>query len=711
MIYTQNVYVFDSQSALYASQNTKDKNQIFFYDGQKLPNEPDKCINVPIDDFINYFCTSSHAYPEELNFDNMDFSDEIINQIIKNLTNALSTVKEKRERYLNKVLLEEFSSENVDKSIYTILEYIKINNLIYSEVPFEVVYKLLEATVYTKSKNISLSQETIKIVKELSENSKDFNNNFYNFHIIHVLSLLNNISDDKRYFDYLASFSNLEQLIKDFAIIKILYPEEKLKEYITSLSTSLFNHEFWDKDILKQKHAIFKLYYLTGMYYGRGESYKEIFYTLSKVFLSAIEKKMDELVFYLYTPLAMSYNGVSQTQEELKFFNNTIEKPLENFISDILVPKYKLKQNNNVIDKNKKIKIAFLQERIINYSIYKVFYSLIKSISENPSSKYEFIIYDLNFKEFGGSNSKTIEELKALGVQYIDLHKESVGTNDEFYSIIQKSLKIRRKIIKDKVDILIGMHSRPEYNFLFTTRTAAKQIYWSHGNHMYDIKNIDRRISHYQYLDSPYDFHSFIIPRTLESLNPFVDSNKVKETHSLYSNATTILGSIGRLTKMQSRNYLECINTLLCKYEDSVFLACGTGDNTKIKSILIELNAPMDRFIFTGHIDAHLYGHVIDILLNTFPYEQGEAVAEFIAKAKPVVSLKPSIEQIKSECEEIYSNIEKCPFVNTTTEYIDIASILIEDVGYREEIGQCNLRYMEKIFFNQKSNFVHSLGI
>ena len=40
----------------------------------------------------------------------------------------------------------------------------------------------------------------------------------------------------------------------------------------------------------------------------------------------------------------------------------------------------------------------------------------------------------------------------------------------------------------------------------------------------------------------------------------------------------------------------------------------------------------MGRFYFPGYVDSSLYGHIIDLWLDSFPLEQGESRIEYVAK-------------------------------------------------------------------------------
>ena len=646
-----NIYFFDPLTALETARKHQSINTnlqttqelVCFYNGELFNDMPNNCISVPINDFYNYFFTTSHSLPQQINFDNQAFNDTTKQEITQSIINTLTQVKEARIQIIVKVLQAPLEASSSPAYIMVLLDYLQFIDIPPEAIEKEILHKLLNLVRFCINGHIELPEELLTKVNTLfvfiqNRYPQQLETDIKTMHLQYALfSLLTQNLQLNVYFDNLLQLLNdLPSIINDYDLVTHVFEEPQLTDYLKRMKHALFDESFIKKDILNQKQIIYKFFFLTNLVYGRGEAYQEMYSMLYPYFQEAIKNELDELAFYLYTPLLMSWNGTAQTQEAFKKFNDEVEKPLEQFISNTLITKYKLKPNTRKIDKSKPIKVAFLQERIINYSVHKVFYSLLKALKENSSKEYEFIVYDLNFMEFGGSDTQTVEELKKLGITYIDLHKECVGNAQVFYSLVDKSLKIRQKFIDDKIDILIGMNTRPEYNFLFTSRTAPKQIYWSHGNFKYTLQAIDTTIAHFNTVDN--STHYFHIPKSLKEYNPSIDESQISTIRNSYPKDSFILGTVGRLIKLDNHEYLQTVVTIMEKNPNTIFLACGSGDSSSIKQKVKKLGM-LERFYFPGQIDAHIYNHVLDLYLDPFPSGGGESLQEYRNKGKAYVTL------------------------------------------------------------------------
>jgi len=179
---------------------------------------------------------------------------------------------------------------------------------------------------------------------------------------------------------------------------------------------------------------------------------------------------------------------------------------------------------------------------------------------------------------------------------------------------------------------------------LVASRCAPKQIYWSHGSYEYSVPNIDKRISHSEKpVDCILEYESFSVAMDVERFhNPYRDPTLVAEERAKYPKDAFILGVIGRLAKVNSDEYLETVAKIMEQTPNTIFIAAGSGDKDTIKEKVEKLGIS-DRFYMPGFVDAHVYGHIIDLWCDTFPLKQGESLNEFIAKSKPFIPLNEGV--------------------------------------------------------------------
>ncbi len=596
------------------------------------------------------------------------------------------------------------------------------NNLQNKVVENEMILGLYYIKEYLRN-GYTLSQQNIFSLSEiiLILNKLDYMNCFLKdikFSIFLFLAkTVQNLSKEeeskKDFFKVYVYFDDIENIIENKDLIKLLFPQNKLNEYLSLFDRVISEDKnFFSRTFIEKERIIWKFQTLTIYFYERNiENFKKLFEYLYKLFLKAIELNDEKMVLYIYSSLQFSWNAVSSTQEEFKYFNEKVEKRLEKYIKDKIIKKYGFKPIEKELKNKEVINVAFLQERFIHYSIYKVFYSVLNALSKKINTKFRFIIMDLNFQLFGGSSKNVVEEIKTLGFEYIDCQKETIGINSPFYDYSEKCIKLRELVISKDIDVLIGMHSQPEYNFLFTTRTAPVQIYWTHGNYVYDLKNIDYRMKHGDFavdkiIHDGYTFLQFGDIMDKNFLNPIIPSEFISSEKLKYPPNCFVLGTIGRLSKVDSVEYINMIDDILLENPDVIYIAGGSGDENSIKSKINEKT--LSRWYFPGHIDSHLYGHIIDVWTNTFPHPQGLSTVEFMAKGKAVLTMKNHSHDF--EIQDMYNKKRTDKFkdfrmnVESIDEYKRSLNLLISNKEARDLMGQQNLEYIEKNYYDSTNS-------
>ena len=339
--------------------------------------------------------------------------------------------------------------------------------------------------------------------------------------------------------------------------------------------------------------------------------------------------------FFAYQVLG----NLFQTQKEWKNFNENFNQLESNAFKSL----HEKPINNSFMQKKKRI--VFVKDRVVKNSPYKVEYSLFYSLmnDEKFTSNYDLYVLSLGYIDKAPDQIKEIEKLRSLGIQVV-APGQIVHQEDEYYDHLKKALIIREWFIENEINIMVGcVNGYDIMNFLFTCRVAPKQIYWSHGDFQYDVDGIDKRISHF-YRENPYEYEKFDVQILDEFHKPEEEKHKAeaKEIRKRWTEDVILLGSIGRLVKLDNDEYIQTVAKILEENPNTIYLACGTGNEESIKQKLVKYNIPKERFLFEGFVNAHVYGYIIDVYLNTFPEPSGESANEFLKKGedKFIVSME-----------------------------------------------------------------------
>lgn len=475
----------------------------------------------------------------------------------------------------------------------------------------------------------------------------------------------------------LASFllQNFDLLCVDFTHIQNSIRKAMEIEYFFSLNKtvqrSIFN---WQLHTIWNLKRYFNLKEWKNLY----PIWRDIFYEYLK--LDNIESAM-YAQFFIYHMCGNAYESL----KDWEIFNVEISKKS--------TPLYKKYIENNLknldlkkISKNQnEINIAILKDRLVLNSPHKVEFSLMKNyLSIDGKYKVRFRIYLMSFIEKSQNDVDLILELQKIGVCVIDVVSQ-INEARYYNSHLDKAIALYKAIKTDDNDILISPNNGYGLSdFLMMSDCARKKVFYSHGNFAYDIDGIDYRLTHIcgsERLIAHNNFEFFGVSVKMDKIfyNPPIDLEMIKNVkNKLKINNELIFGTIGRLVKIDSLEYLELIIKIMRKI-NSIYLCCGIGNEASIKNKILQIDENMlSRFKFLGYVDSGVYGHVIEFWPDSFPMQQGESRIEF--SAKNGLNLVLSTESRKSRKERIQNLIENNIAIFHDYKYKkDILDILLND--------------------------------
>lgn len=416
------------------------------------------------------------------------------------------------------------------------------------------------------------------------------------------------------------------------AYIKPLF---ELDEFPEIFRKELFGGSFWQHDLISQKAGFLWVVSIFWNIYGLDRKFLDFYEPWVKILNKAIEKDETELVFFLHFPLSHLFLNLTHEQADRKKFNDEVEVPISNYINSKVMQKFNLTPVAETNINDGKVRIGFVYDRVVMNSPFKLLYSLIKNLQATNDGTHEYYVYDIEYMEKSYSDQIWVQKLYEIGVKYTSNHRliGNDAVRGHYYSHFHKCRLLREKIIEDGIDTLIMCNSREQFNFLFSARTAPKQVYWCHGNFEYDVIGIDSRITHIHgdMQKSDFDFGHFDIEQDELFIQAENEAYKkeAQELRKQYPAGAVILGSIGRIIKMDGEGYLEAVASIMKSNPETIYVACGTSGEETIRLKLEKLGLA-DRFYFPGWVDSKVYSYLIDIYLNTFPDPSGEAMNEYM---------------------------------------------------------------------------------
>lgn len=540
-----------------------------------------------------------------------------------------------------------------------------------------------------KDKKFILSNKAKKLLQKLK---KEVNNIRHDTLLYDILNLYISILEKdffagiKRFLSYNTE-TNPEIFLEKLNILYIL--ENDLSGFNFSknemdIIISSFVNIFTDSNTT----TVFKLLFMKLCYdfylVKRYSSFKTLLPYFENILKQALRDKTElNHLLFLYECITFMYWGTGYNEKSAINCDKNIIKPFSKYIL-----KYFQKSGIRPITKPYKHtqkRICFIASKLVfgSYSVGKILYSLIFALAQENLQDYKIYCYILD-----DYDKTCTEKLQQQGIQ-VATFKDDTKTSAE------KAKQIREKAIKDEIDIAIFDMPWSIQTYLIESRIAPKQYYWSHGWSKYSLKNIDKKICHYQIEKNGWKVFSvpllkeFLIGSQEEKLLAKELKRKILEQ---YGKNTVALGTIGRLIKIESEEYIKTLSKILKQNPNTIYIACGNGDKKNIKKLMTKYNIDLQKVIFAGEVNPHVYGWVIDVWLDSFPLGHGQSKDEYIAKKRPVIF--HTKRQMKK------NDINSLFVAKDDKEYVYLVNNILNNPVMQKEIADTEFN----LWFNHKKN-------
>jgi hypothetical protein len=251
---------------------------------------------------------------------------------------------------------------------------------------------------------------------------------------------------------------------------------------------------------------------------------------------------------------------------------------------------------------------------------------------------------------------------------------------------------VRAAILTDPADILLSDMNTALPTVIFEQRLAPIQMFYQLGLPFWPLRHLDGVFRVWNTAPqrmgfTPAQCFQLNGPWDLEALAPAVDAEAVRELRSQIAPAGgLVIGCYGRLIKI-TPEYLALVRSLVEQHPGMTVAIGGSGDAEPIQRFIAQHQLEKRVRLFPGYVDGHVWGHVLDVFLDTFPLHGGASCREMVAKGKPVVSLHDADMPNLAEEERVPPLVAQ-----NLTEYEQIVSRLIRDSGFRATMQAETLR-------------------
>ena len=202
-------------------------------------------------------------------------------------------------------------------------------------------------------------------------------------------------------------------------------------------------------------------------------------------------------------------------------------------------------------------------------------------------------------------------------------------------SMLSHWLLLRETAIADELDAMVFVSVVQGMAFATSMGVAPRHIWWAHKWHGLELPGLDGYIDAcHPFTDGPLEIGGRTWRSTYTALPEMLDASKTEEAKRIRASlpVATVYGWMGRIEKLTSE-YLTAVAQVLEQVPDSIFVYTGREEDPGITQAIAAAGLA-DRISFIGWVDTALWAQVIDVYLDTFPFQSGHCAYQAMAAGR-----------------------------------------------------------------------------
>lgn len=211
---------------------------------------------------------------------------------------------------------------------------------------------------------------------------------------------------------------------------------------------------------------------------------------------------------------------------------------------------------------------------------------------------------------------------------------------DRHEAIVQA---IEEQVARDRPQIVVSDMNNAVPTALFARRLAPVQILLQAGMPAWPVAHLDAVFNSFGFDPETAGWGDALslstagAPWDLAALDPPIAAEAVAAERASIPLVGRLIGTYCRLSKV-TPEYLAAVELILLRCPDVSFVIGGSGDPGRIAAFVVASSVGNRMHVAAGWVQGHVWGHMLDVMLDTWPVTGGEACREIMAKSRPVVT-------------------------------------------------------------------------